>query len=86
MIDWASFLLVAGASIAFTLFIVGFFSLGVRLITNARHAMPAAKKGRASAARVEAFNRSLAYVFFAICAAALLYGIWLIVPYFHLSK
>jgi hypothetical protein len=48
--------------------------------------MPAAKKGRASAARVEAFNRSLAYVFFAICAAALLYGIWLIVPYFHLSK
>jgi cytochrome b561 len=85
MINWSSFLLVAAASIGFTLFIVAFFSLGVRLITNARHIMPAAKKGRASAARAEALNRSLAYAFFAICAAALLYGIWLIVPYFHLE-
>ncbi|AOY55700.1 hypothetical protein [Candidatus Rhodoluna planktonica] len=84
-INWSSFALVAGASVTFTLVIVGFFSLGMRLLTNAQHAAPAAKKGKAAAVRVEAFNRTFAYFFFALCAGALLYGIYLVVPYFHLA-
>ncbi len=84
MINWGSFLLVAIASIGFTVVVVSLFSLAMRLLTNARHALPAARKGKAHAVRSEALNRFGSYLLFAICGFALIYGIYLIVPYFHI--
>ena len=84
MINWGSFLLVALASIAFTTIVVSLFSLATRLFTNARHSLPAARKGKASAVRSERVNRFGAYGLFAVCAFALIYGLYLIVPYFHI--
>jgi hypothetical protein len=56
----------------------------MRLLTNSKHALLSARKGKASAVRSEAMNRYGAYGLFAVCAFALLYGIYLIVPYFHI--
>ncbi len=84
MINWQSFLLVALASIGFTTLVVLLFSFGMRLLTNSKHALLSAKKGKASAIRSEALNRFGAYGLFALCAFALIYGIYLIVPYFHI--
>ncbi|MEY3889494.1 MAG: hypothetical protein RLZZ90_445 [Actinomycetota bacterium] len=84
MINWQSFLLVALASIGFTTLVVSLFSFGMRLLTNSKHALLSAKKGKASAIRSEALNRFGAYGLFALCAFALIYGIYLIVPYFHI--
>jgi hypothetical protein len=84
MINWQSFLVVALASIGFTTLVVSLFSFGMRLLTNSKHALLAAKKGKVSAVRSEALNRFGAYALFAVCAVALIYGIYLIVPYFHI--
>lgn len=83
MIDWNSFLIVAAASLAFTLVIVATFSLGVRLLTNAQHMVADAKKGKKKAIQSEALNRMVSYMLFASCAAALIYGIYLVIPGFH---
>lgn len=84
MINWGNFLLVAVASIGFTTIVVSLFSLGMRLFTNSKHALPAARKGKTSAVRSEVLNRFGAYALFTVCAFALLFGIYLIVPYFRL--
>lgn len=86
MIDWNSLILVAIVSIVGSTVLVASFSLGMRWLTNARHLVPGAKKGKAKAIRAEVLYRSGAYMMFTICASALIYGIYLIVPYFHLDK
>jgi hypothetical protein len=83
MINWLSFGIVAAASIAFTLVIVSGFSLGVRFLTNSENLVKSAKKGNADAIRKEALNRMAAYVLFALCSMALLYGIYLVIPSLH---
>lgn len=85
-IDWNAFFLVFAASIGFSVVIVATFAFGVRLYTNAQSFVGAAKKGSQQAAVSEALNRALAYAMFAIASSALLYGIYLIVPSFHISK
>lgn len=85
-INWSNLLLVAVASIGATLLVVSLFAVGVRLLTDARIAEAKAKKGDDSAARFEAVSRTVSYIAFSLCASALLYGIYLIVPAFHLSK
>lgn len=83
MINWTSFGLVAGASLAFTMVIVITFSLGVRLLTNAENHASRGKKMTPKDIRLEMLNRSSSYVLFALCVLALLYGIWLVIPSFH---
>lgn len=83
MINWLSFALVTGASLGFTMVIVITFSLGVRLLTNAENYAARAKKMTPRDVRLEVFNRSGSYVLFALCILALLYGIWLVIPSFH---
>lgn len=83
MINWLSFGLVSAASIAFTLVIVSGFSLGVRFLTNSENLVKLAKKGDTRAIRKEALNRMAAYVLFALCSMALLYGIYLVIPSLH---
>ncbi len=85
-INWSNLFLVAATSLGAALLVVALFSVGVRLLTNARQAEAKAKKGDDASARVEAISRTLSYIAFSLCGSALLYGIYLIVPAFHLTK
>lgn len=71
-IDWAAFWLVLVASLAASVVIVAFYSVALRLLSlgaDARRRPPAAVAG--------------AIVCLAVCGAAVLYGIYLVVPLFH---
>lgn len=85
MINWSSLILVASVAIGATVGLVSVFSLGMRLLTNARNIQDNTKK-KQGAKPAEVVNRIAAYLMFAICTSAVLYGIYLIVPYFHLDK
>jgi hypothetical protein len=80
-IEWNKFWLVAQATIVFAVGIVGVFSLGIRLLTNAQNAVPGANKGKSAAIRAEVLNRLAAYIAFALCVVALGYGIQLVAPW-----
>lgn len=80
LIDWASLAKVAGASAAFGVGIVAVFSVGIyglALVQDPKSvdagAPVVARKG----------GLALAGICFALCAAAVLFGLWLIVPQFH---
>ena len=85
-INWSNLLIVAVTSIGAALLVVALFAVGVRLLTDARIAEVKAKNGDYAAARIEAVSRTVAYIAFSLCASALIYGIYLIVPTFHLGK
>ena len=70
---WLELLSVAGATLVSALTVVVLYSLGVRLTAIAGDI-------RNSAA---SWTRPLAYACFAVCGAAILFGLYLIVPYFH---
>ena len=85
-INWSSLLQVFLASICFTVVIVAAFAIGVRLLTNAQNAVPGARKGKTKDIQKEVVFRVLSYMSFSVCFAAVLYGIYWIVPFFHLKK
>ena len=72
MIDlqWGNFLLVAAAALLATVVLAGFYASGVRLLSTGR----AGHGGAATAG---------AYACFAVCIAAVLFGLWLVIPQFH---
>ena len=72
-IDWFAFVIVAVATLVASMTVVGFYGLGVRLLAVATDAAPT----RQPAVRLGA------YACFAVCVAAVLYGIYLIAPAFH---
>lgn len=72
-IDWWAFVVVAFATLVSALVLVGSYGLGVRLLAVAADAAGARQR----------VVRSSAYACFGVCAAAVLYGIYLIVPAFH---
>ncbi|MEV2254947.1 hypothetical protein AB0I94_30965 [Streptomyces sp. NPDC050147] len=75
-IDWAALGSVFGVSLAVTVALVGLFTLGI--IGLSKH--EAATSGASSAAGGTATAaRTGAYACFALCAAAVAYGIYLIV-------
>ncbi|MGW0856765.1 hypothetical protein [Streptomyces sp. NPDC002690] len=73
-IDWAALATVFGVSLVVTVALVGFFSLGV--VGLAKRAGTALSGGSGSSA---VLARTGAYACFALCAAAVAYGIHLIV-------
>jgi membrane protein YqaA with SNARE-associated domain len=85
MINWNSLILVAVVAIGSSVGLVTVFSLGMRLLTNARNIKENTKK-KDGVKVSEAVYRIGAYLMFTICSSAVLYGIYLIVPYFHLDK
>ncbi|MEO0061067.1 MAG: hypothetical protein RL343_685 [Actinomycetota bacterium] len=85
MINWSSLILVATVAIGSSVGLVTVFSLGMRLLTNARNIQENTKK-KQGVKSAEVVNRVAAYLMFTICASAVIYGIYLIVPYFHLAK
>lgn len=79
-IDWNAFLLVFTGAIGFTSLIVACFSLGIRMLTNAQNIAPKARKGNQKAQTSESLNLVGAYLLFAVCISALLFGIYLVIP------
>jgi hypothetical protein len=77
-IDWHALFLVSSVAIGAAVFISLTFALGVRLITNAQHAVPGARKGKAVDVRKEIINRVFGYLFFTVAGvsiATLLLGV-----------
>lgn len=73
-IDWAALGGVFGVSLVVTVGLVGLFTLGILALSP----RPAAEGGPADRGPT-APARAAAYVCFALCAAAVAYGIYLIV-------
>ena len=97
-IDWNAFLLVAVVSIVASCFVVAVYSTGLRLWSTADAMLgkyTVRDDGTVESADTGAFPdpnrltpavralRALAVFCFAVCAASVLYGIYLIVPQFH---
>lgn len=82
-IAWDAFLSVVITSIGGAAVIVSLYSLGVRFVTDAELLAPLAAQGNSKAVRKESVFRSVAYICFTLCAIAVLYEIYLIIPFFH---
>ncbi|MFI6086366.1 hypothetical protein [Streptomyces sp. NPDC051218] len=83
-IDWAALGSVFGVSLAVTVALVGLFTLGIvglskREAATSGAATAGASAGASTAGGTAAAARTGAYVCFALCAAAVAYGIYLIV-------
>jgi hypothetical protein len=85
-IDWNKFEMVAIGAIGFTSFMVVVYSFGVRFLTNAQNQEAAAKKGDSKAARSELANRIAAYALFALSAAVLAYGVFIMFETMYTKK
>lgn len=70
-VKWRELFLVSTTSILLAVVVSALFALGVRLLTNAQHAVPGARKGKAADIRKEILNRVFAYISFTLSAAAL---------------
>ena len=77
MIDWAAFLIVAVAALVSTAVVVSLYSFGLRFQGLTRTDAQTGETTRPAYATV------LAYLCFALSIAAVLFGIYLIVPFFH---
>ncbi|MYZ40084.1 MULTISPECIES: hypothetical protein [unclassified Streptomyces] len=73
-IDWAALGSVFGVSLVATVALVGLFTLGVVGLARQESAT-----GQGGGKGPAALARTGAYACFALCAAAVAYGIWLIV-------
>jgi hypothetical protein len=71
VIDWIAFLSVAGAALLASVIVVGFYSLGLRLLDTD------------GSGRAHGIRRFSAIACFIVCTAAVLFGIYLIVPALH---
>jgi hypothetical protein len=78
-IHWSGLVHVAEISLAFGVGIVAVFTLGVLGLSRAE----AARSGRSGSVGRRATGLATAAVAFAGCAAALLYGLYLLIPQFH---
>ncbi|GAA3120076.1 hypothetical protein ACFQ0X_33520 [Streptomyces rectiviolaceus] len=76
-IDWAALGSVFGVSLAVTVALVGLFTLGIVGLSKREAATSGASSAAGGTTPVAA--RTGAYVCFALCAAAVAYGIYLIV-------
>lgn len=69
---WLELLTVAGATLVAAVTVVVLYSLGVRLIAIAGDSQVAAP----------AWTKYLSYACFGLCGLAVLFGLYLIIPYF----
>ncbi|GGF02528.1 hypothetical protein GCM10011313_27020 [Mycetocola zhadangensis] len=109
MIDWMAFVIVLAAALAGTVAVVGFYSLGLKMLVRAGRVpvvspaeftdaitvltpaeIKSAAKKAAKAARKNPLSplqkkiaQFAAYACFTLCGAAVLFGIYLIVPALH---
>lgn len=77
MIEWGSFILVAAVSLVGACLIVAVASIGLRLFDNGKRERAAAVPGNGR------LSTTGAVLSFAVCAAAVLFGLYLIIPAFN---
>lgn len=86
-IDWQSLIKVAVVAFAFGVGIVAVFSLGVLGLSSGSSSRKevdgVVQLENSSGALPAGVGRTLAFVCFAGCAAAVCYGLWLMIPQFH---
>jgi len=70
MIDWPAFFVVLVATMVAASAVVTLYSLGLRLIDR-----PAESTG--------GWRRPLGIACFVVCGLVVLYGVYLVIPYFH---
>jgi hypothetical protein len=80
-IDWTALGKVAGVSLIFGVAVVVLFSLGIVGLSMARGNDTG--EGPVSAGNSRVAGSLLAGVCFVVCAGAVLYGLYLIIPQFH---
>ncbi|WP_082369176.1 hypothetical protein [Arthrobacter sp. ERGS1:01] len=73
MIDWLAFVVVAITTLVGAGFVVAMYSLGVRLFAFSGDGTAAANKSA----------KWGAFACFGVCGLTVLFGIYLIVPFFH---
>jgi hypothetical protein len=82
-IDWAAFWKVAGVSLVFGLGLVILFSLGVVGLSMAKGKVDESSEGGIAVRGGRGVGSVLAGTCFVLCAAAVLYGLYLEIPQFH---
>jgi len=75
MINWNALLLVAGVTLAATVIVVTLVATAARLLD--------AGQVRQQAGKTPGVTIASAYVLFGIVGLIVLFGIWLVIPYFH---
>ncbi len=85
-IKWNDLIMVAGAAIGASALVVALFAIGVRLLTNAQHAVAAKGKAKSKSASKEIGFRLGALVSFALASGVLVYGLYLLVTFSKLQK
>jgi hypothetical protein len=75
-IHWADLFKVAGVSLVFAVALVSIFSIGLLGISQVESAR-SGQSGNATA------GYTIAGTCFAVCAAGVLYGLYLLIPQFH---
>jgi len=70
MIDWSAFFVVLVATVVAASAVVTLYSLGLRLVDR-------------SGDRPVAWKRPLGIACFVACGLVVLYGVYLVIPYFH---
>ncbi|MFK3671171.1 hypothetical protein ACI2IX_13470 [Leifsonia aquatica] len=86
-VDWGSFVAVLLVALAATVVIVCFYALALRLLSLGAP-LDGSDERSTAPATAATFHRPplatvAAVVCIAICVAAVLYGIWLVIPQFH---
>jgi len=87
-VDWGAFVVVFAVALLATVAVVVFYALGLRLLAGGALDPVADSEGTAATAGTTVARRSGvrlagAYTCFAVGAAAVLYGLYLIIPQFH---
>lgn len=87
-VDWGSFVVVLLVALAATVVIVCFYALALRLLSLGAPLDGSDERSTAPASAAVTVHRpplatAAAIVCIAVCVAAVLYGIWLVIPQFH---
>lgn len=80
-IKWNDLIMVAGTSIGVTALVVTLFAIGVRLLTNAQHAVAGKGKSKHKSASKEIAFRVAALLSFALASAVMAYGLYILVTF-----
>jgi hypothetical protein len=84
-IKWNDLIMVAGAAIGVSALVVTLFSLGVRLLTNAQHAVSGKGKNKGESVSKEIAFRFTAVVAFALASSVMAYGLYILVTFSKLQ-
>lgn len=80
-IKWNDLIMVAGAAIGVSALMVSLFAIGVRLLTNAEHAVAGKGKSKNNSVSKEIAFRISALVSFVLASGILIYGLYIMVTF-----